>query len=125
LRPQVVHLRDGQTGVVGHDNGRCARKRIVQFRDEFAFLRSIHFVSPVGEPAVADRPAWLPFAAPRLRGSATLRGSCPLTTTPRGGVGKRSTRVRTVPSGLRPPNRSSPVSCGPVTIKDGHPQSRT
>ena len=77
-RRKLLHLGDRQAGVVGHDDDPGVSKTPVQRRDELMLFRSIHVLSPVGDPTVGPPP--VAPAAPvgrEARAGATLSALSP------------------------------------------------
>ena len=66
LLAQVLHLGDGQAGVVRDDDDAGLRKDLVQRRDGFLFLRSVHGCSLL----LAGKPRRLRHAARAERETA-------------------------------------------------------
>ena len=122
LRTKIVHLRDGDTGIVGYDDGPGALERLVQVGDEFAFFRSVHCLSPVGLGPISG-PWPVAFCRPGHPSDhpSDTRGSCPLS--PRllqaADARTKGTHGSNLPTQWREPPviRLSPVSCRPMRIK--------
>src|SRR5690606_38696138 len=80
LRTKIVHLCNGDAGVAGHDNRTGSLEDFVQLRDEFAFFRSFHCLSPVDRTVTShgDLPGLpLPPGIPLQRSRATLEDPVP------------------------------------------------
>ena len=61
LLSQGLHLSDGEAGIVSHDDHLGGCKDLLQRRDGLLLFRSIHKLSPVGEP-LRTRRLRLPFS---------------------------------------------------------------